>query len=272
MITSLCNLERFRRNRTGLIGRLCLVTLLIGVGWSQATGQVVQGQPGVWNGNPGNAQPGGYNAQGGAYSNGVRPGVNNGVQSNGPSRSGTDPRIASLPGPNTNVSYSNGAASTTGNPALGSTAAGSGGAGNGGKIPTKNLLQVFHDGGWMMYPIALCSFGLMVFAFERWIALRRTRVAPRHFVNRVIEQLQQQMIDRDEAVELCEKNDSPMARVMSAALKRYGRPAVEVEQAVLDAGERECNLLRRNMRAILAISNLSPLLGLLGTVLGMSVG
>jgi len=140
---------------------------------------------------------------------------------------------------------------------------------NAGKIPTRNLLQVFHDGGWMMYPIALCSFGLTVFAFERWIALRKSRVVSKPFVNRIIEQLQQQLIDRDEAIELCEKNGSPMAKIMLAALRRYGRPAVEVEQAVLDTGERECNYLRRNMRAILAVSNLTPLLGLLGTVLGM---
>lgn len=119
----------------------------------------------------------------------------------------------------------------------------------------------------MMYPIALCSFGLTVFAFERWIALRKTRVVSKPFVNRIIEQLQQQLIDRDEAIELCEKNGSPMAKIMLAALRRYGRPAVEVEQAVLDTGERECNYLRRNMRAILAVSNLTPLLGLLGTVL-----
>ena len=51
-----------------------------------------------------------------------------------------------------------------------------------------------------------------------------------------------------------------------AAVKKYGRPSVEVEQAVLDAGEREGNLLRRNLRLFNAISNVSPLLGLLGTV------
>ena len=169
-----------------------------------------------------------------------------------------DPRIAALPAPGSNVTYNTGT-----NPATVVAET------NSGKIPTRNLLQVFHDGGWMMYPIALCSFGLTVFAFERWIALRRSRVVSKPFVNRIIEQLQQQLIDRDEAIELCEKSGSPMAKIMLAALRRYGRPAVEVEQAVLDTGERECNYLRRNMRAILAISNLSPLLGLLGTVLGM---
>lgn len=137
------------------------------------------------------------------------------------------------------------------------------------KIPVRNLLQIFHDGGLMMYPIALCSFVLTVFAFERFIHLRQGRVIPRPFVKRLIEQLQQQQVDREEALELCERNPSPIAAILSAAVKKYGRPSVEVEQAVLDAGEREGNLLRRNMRLLNAISNVSPLLGLLGTVLGM---
>ena len=149
------------------------------------------------------------------------------------------------------------------------SAAGSIEPGKDSKIPTRNLLQMFHDGGLMMYPIALCSFVLTVFSFERFISLRSGRVIPRPFVKRLIEQLHQQQIDREEALELCERNPSPIAAIMTAAVKKYGRPAVEVEQAVLDAGERESNLLRRNMRLLNAISNVSPLLGLLGTVLGM---
>jgi biopolymer transport protein ExbB len=138
-----------------------------------------------------------------------------------------------------------------------------------GKIANTSLLKMFYDGGPMMYPIALCSFVLMVFSFERFIHLRTGRVIPRPFVKRLIEQLQQQQIDREEGLELCERNPSPIASILAAAVKRYGRPAVEIEQAVLDAGERESNNLRRHMRLLNAISNVSPLLGLLGTVLGM---
>lgn len=222
------------------------------------TGMAQNNQSNRWNPNPPSAPANAYpsTATNGTYA---------GQQTQPPSSvrptqsiATNDPRIAALPTPGSNVSYNTGATTTVA-AAQDST----------GKIPTRNLLQVFHDGGWMMYPIALCSFGLTVFAFERWIALRRSRVISRPFVNRIIEQLQQQLIDREEAIELCEKSGSPMAKIMLAALRRYGRPAVEVEQAVLDTGERESNHLRRNMRAILAISNLSPLLGLLGTVLGM---
>jgi biopolymer transport protein ExbB len=138
-----------------------------------------------------------------------------------------------------------------------------------GKAPVRSLLQIFHDGGWMMYPIALCSFVLTVFVFERVIYLRGGRVIPRPFVRRLIEMLEQQQIDREEALELCQKNPSPIAEIISAAIRRYGRPAVDVEQAVMDSGERVTNSLRKHLRLFSAISNLCPLLGLLGTVLGM---
>jgi len=138
-----------------------------------------------------------------------------------------------------------------------------------GKIPVRSLLQMFSEGGLLMYPIALCSFVMTVFFFERLLYLRSGRVIPRPFVTRLIEQLEQQQMDRDEAIDLCSKNPSPIATICASALKRYGRPAVEVEQMVLDAGERVSNQLRKHLRLFSAISNVSPLLGLLGTVLGM---
>lgn len=137
------------------------------------------------------------------------------------------------------------------------------------KIPITNLFAAIRQGGVMMIPIIACSFGLMVFVFERLLFLRRARVIPRSFVRGVIEQLEQQQLERDEAIALCEENGSPTAELFQAALKRYGRPAVEIEQAVVDNGERVCNSLRSYLRLFSAISNVTPLLGLLGTVLGM---
>ena len=133
------------------------------------------------------------------------------------------------------------------------------------------MLGVFRDGGPLMYPIALCSFALFVFVFERFIALRRGRVIPRPFVKRFLEQLREGQLDREKALKLCQENNSPVALVFAAAVKKWGRTSVEVEQAILDAGERVNNQLRRHLRLMNGISQVAPLLGLLGTVLGMIV-
>jgi biopolymer transport protein ExbB len=144
-------------------------------------------------------------------------------------------------------------------------------AAGGGKIATKNLLNVMVDGGPLMYPIALCSFVLTVFVFERIIALRRGRVIPGPFVKRFIAQLREGQLDREKALELCEENGSPVAQVFAAAAKKWGRTSVEVEQAILDSGERVTNHLRRHLRLLNGISQVGPLLGLLGTVVGMII-
>jgi biopolymer transport protein ExbB len=137
------------------------------------------------------------------------------------------------------------------------------------RIPTKDLLQVVRDGGPMMIPIAVCSFLLLVFIFERFVSLRRGRVIPRPFVRRFLEQMSEGQLDRAEALELCHQNLSPVAEVFAAAVRKWGRPSVEVEQAIIDAGERATHSLRKYLRIISGISTVSPLLGLLGTVLGI---
>lgn len=136
-------------------------------------------------------------------------------------------------------------------------------------IPLNNLLSIIRQGGVLMFPIMGCSFVLVAFVFERSLFLRRSKVAPRLFVRGVIEQIEQQQLDRDEAIALCTENGSPIAQIFSGTLKKWGRPAVEVEQAMMDAGERVTPQLRKYLRLFSTISNVTPLLGLLGTVLGM---
>jgi biopolymer transport protein ExbB len=135
--------------------------------------------------------------------------------------------------------------------------------------PRKSMLSFFWDGGPLMFPIAVCSFALLVVVFERFIALRRGRVVPAPFVKRMLEQMRDGQVDREKALKLCEENGSPAAQVIAAAVKKWGRSSVEVEQAILDSGERVTNQLRRNLRVMNGISQVAPLLGLLGTVVGM---
>jgi len=125
------------------------------------------------------------------------------------------------------------------------------------------------EGGWLMLPLAICSLIVFSLSLERMIALRRSRVIPRPFVRRFTECVEDGQLSYDEATELCDEFDCPVAEVFQAAVRRWGRPMFEIEQAVMDAGDRVADGLRRFVRVFHAISNVAPLMGLLGTVLGM---
>jgi len=136
-------------------------------------------------------------------------------------------------------------------------------------IPTKNLLRIMREGGMVMWPLAFCSLLMVTFLFERLVSLRRGRVLPRPFTKRFLEQIREGHLDREQALALCEENRSAVAQAFAGAVRSWGRPTVEVEQAFLDAGERATNGLRRYLRVFHAISTVGPLLGLLGTVIGI---
>lgn len=135
--------------------------------------------------------------------------------------------------------------------------------------PMPEFVNKIAQGGWLMIPLAICSLIVLSLSLERMIALRRGRVIPRPFVRRFTECVEDGQLSYDEATELCEAFDCPVAEVFRAAVRRWGRPMFEVEQAVMDAGDRVGDGLKRFLRVFHAISNVAPLLGLLGTVLGM---
>ncbi len=142
-------------------------------------------------------------------------------------------------------------------------------AAEGQTIPTKSLLGIIREGGLVILPLLICSFILLVFVFERTISLRRGRIIPGPFVKRFLHQLEDRQLDREQALLVCEENGSPVARVFAAAVKKWGRPAVEIEQALIDTGDRVVHELRHYLRVFNGIATLGPMLGLLGTVCGM---
>ena len=108
--------------------------------------------------------------------------------------------------------------------------------------------------------------GLLVLA-ERTLALRRRRVTPGVFLKRFRERLQDGKLDKGKALDLCELNPSPVARVALSAVRRWGRPVADVERAVALASKLETDRLNRNVGTLKRIAAMSPLLGLLGTLI-----
>ncbi|MGC4003499.1 MAG: hypothetical protein QM811_10325 [Pirellulales bacterium] len=72
-------------------------------------------------------------------------------------------------------------------------------------VQTRSLLSIVQDGGYLMYPLVACSFTLLVFTFERFIALRTSRNIPGPFVEKLLLQMQEGQIDKEHALEVCRK-------------------------------------------------------------------
>jgi biopolymer transport protein ExbB len=127
----------------------------------------------------------------------------------------------------------------------------------------------FEKGGPLMWVILLAAVvGLFVF-FERLYSLQRSRVVPRAFVDRI-----RAMVAKgrtSEAQLLCEENDSSIARMMVASLQAYadGKNRADIKEAVEEVGGREVAHLDKNVEVIGTVASITPLLGLLGTVVGM---
>ena len=132
-----------------------------------------------------------------------------------------------------------------------------------------DLAYFFEKGGPLMWAIlAAAVVGLFVF-FERLYSLQRPRVLPRAFVDRI-----RAMVAKGRTAEarlLCEENNSSIARMMAASLRAAadGKSRAEVKEAVEEVGGREVAHLDKNIEVIGTMASISPLLGLLGTVVGM---
>ena len=136
-------------------------------------------------------------------------------------------------------------------------------------VGRQSILALFTRSNPMLWLLGLCSVVVVGYTLERLIALRRGRVMPRDFVNRFLERLSAGKLDRERALELCRSNESASARVFGHAVRCWGQPAATIRQAVDHDAAREVLDLRRNVRVLNGTATLAPLLGLLGTVIGM---
>jgi biopolymer transport protein ExbB len=115
---------------------------------------------------------------------------------------------------------------------------------------------------------ACAGLGLGVL-LERLVRLRRHKVIPADFTAGFVDRLYEGRLDCGEALDHCERNPSPAARVALAAVRRWGRPAADLERAVALAHRVESERLRRNVGTLRRIAILAPLLGLLGTLFAL---
>ncbi len=139
------------------------------------------------------------------------------------------------------------------------------------KPDQQNLWDLFRSGGPVMYILGASSIIAVAIIFERLYSLRRSQVLPREFMPGLKQVLRdpRDEAQRHAALEYCRANDSPIARMVMAYIKRLPRGFESAEKALEDAGGNEALKLRANMRMFYAIGSVATLLGLVGTIAGM---
>lgn len=129
------------------------------------------------------------------------------------------------------------------------------------------MWELVKAGGWMMLPIILCSIAAAGIIAERLWTLRPSRVTPSHLLGQVWKWIKEKKLNNDKLKEL--RANSPLGQILAAGLanSKHGREIMK--ECIEEAAARVIHELERYLNALGTIAGIAPLLGLLGTVLGM---
>jgi len=129
------------------------------------------------------------------------------------------------------------------------------------------MFEFFLKGGFLMWPILLCSVTAVAIVLERLYHFHRAKADIPHLLTRIKKMLLDGKLNESER--LCDDLPGPVAHILAIGIHIYNRPVQEKEKIISRAGSKELKRLEKNLGALGIIAQISPLLGLLGTVTGM---
>ncbi len=136
---------------------------------------------------------------------------------------------------------------------------------------TKEMSLSFWDlavkGGWIMIPIALLSVIAVYIFVERYIKIQKAAKSDIGFMDKVKENILSGKVN--DAKLICQSIDSPLARMIEKGIIRIGKPLGDVNAAIENVGKLEIARLEKGLPALATVSGAAPMIGFLGTVMGM---
>ncbi|HNS18408.1 MAG TPA: MotA/TolQ/ExbB proton channel family protein [Bacteroidales bacterium] len=130
-----------------------------------------------------------------------------------------------------------------------------------------SLWELTLKGGWLMLPIILLSFIAIYIFIERFIVIDRASKDDRNFMNNIRDFVHNGRLDSANA--LCKSYTTPIARMIEKGLARLGKPLNDINAAIENVGKLEVARLEKNIAGLATIAAVAPMIGFLGTVLGM---
>lgn len=132
---------------------------------------------------------------------------------------------------------------------------------------TISIMDLAIKGGWIMIPLLLMSMLAIYIFVERMMTIRKAGKEDANFMNNIRDCIMNGKIDA--AITLCKSTDSPIARMIEKGISRIGRPLQDISASIENTGKLEVYRLERSVALLATVAGAGPMLGFLGTVLGM---
>ena len=129
------------------------------------------------------------------------------------------------------------------------------------------MYQIFLAGGWLMWPLLICSIIVVAISIERLITLKVERIIPSGLLTKAWQQLRDKTLAGDDLKEL--RDSSPLGYILAAGISNCGHGREIMKDSIEEAAAQVVHELERFLSILSTIANMAPLIGLLGTVLGM---
>ncbi|MDK1022566.1 MAG: MotA/TolQ/ExbB proton channel family protein [Candidatus Hydrogenedentes bacterium] len=131
----------------------------------------------------------------------------------------------------------------------------------------REAIEFLQEGGWPMIPLAICSVSGLAVVLERFVALRRSRSIPQAIVGLI--DLYQGEDSVESAIQTCRHSHSSLARIVEEMILARKQGYTHLVESLNAIGRREVERLERGLIVLEIVAGISPLIGLLGTVVGM---
>jgi len=132
-----------------------------------------------------------------------------------------------------------------------------------------SLIDLVMKGGWIMAVLGLMSVISIYIFVERYLVISKNSREDKNFMNMIRDNIHDGKIDT--AKDLCKREDTPIARMIDKGLSRIGKPLTDIDAAIENVGNLEVSRLEKNTAALATIASTAPMLGFLGTVIGMII-
>ncbi len=129
------------------------------------------------------------------------------------------------------------------------------------------MFELVQAGGWLMVPILLCSVIAAAICVERFWTLRTAQIAPRNLLAQVWDWIKNNDMDNRKLREL--RLGSPLGQILAAGITNHRRGREQMKEAIEEVANQVVHEMERYLNTLGTVAAIAPLLGLLGTVIGM---